>query len=69
MTTLTAAYGRKYMTQAEVKKDLEDGKDFIMHNIASPYHGKYCSINDFSGPIEVRYGKFNEHLIIFNCRA
>jgi hypothetical protein len=35
MTTaiLTAAYGRDYKNKAEVLKDWEDGKDFVLHTL------------------------------------
>ena len=62
---LTSAYGRKYKTKADVIRDYEQGKDFILNDVTSPWHGKYCSCRDFIGRrVELRYGKINQHLII-----
>jgi len=65
MPPLIAAYGRRYLTEDAIRKDLREGKDFKDTSVVRS--GTYCSTRDFSGPIEVRYGANNEHLIMFDC--
>jgi hypothetical protein len=44
--TLVAAYGRKYNTLDQVKKDWEAGRDFQIATAAHPNYGAYTSIRD-----------------------
>jgi hypothetical protein len=46
--TLTPAYGRDYTSQEQVVESFLAGKDFVYHDMSSPYDGKYCSVRDFS---------------------
>lgn len=58
MAVLTAAYGRRYTSAAEVLEAYLSGKDFIMHDPSSQWDGRYCSKRDFNGePQELRFGK------------
>ena len=60
MTTLTPAYGRDYKSTKEAKADYFAGKDFILNDVSSPYHGKYCSCRDFVGEqITLRYHRLS----------
>ena len=60
MSTLTPAYGRDYKTASDVKSDYYSGKDFILKDVSSPYHGKYCSCRDFVGEtITLRYHRLS----------
>ena len=38
--TLVPAYGRDYKSKAEIQKDLDAGKDFIIAQYGHPYDGK-----------------------------
>lgn len=40
------AYGRDYKTQKEVKEAWEQGKDFVINSIFSPYYGRYLNKED-----------------------
>ena len=56
--TLTPAYGRDYSSAEAVIKDYQAGKDFIINDVTSPYHGKYCSSRDFPDQeVKLRYRK------------
>ena len=59
MITLTPAYGRDYKSLADAKRDLLDGKDFILNDIMSPHDGRLCSSRDFTGQtVKVRFNRF-----------
>lgn len=65
MAVLTPAYGRKYHTFEEVDRAYRTGKDFVYHNPASQWNGKYCSCRDFLGePVELRFGENLEHVSV-----
>jgi hypothetical protein len=61
MITLTAAYGRKYTTEAEAMAAWKSGLDFKILN------GPYCSIRDIDmikaqfGHIVIRYGNWGDY--------
>lgn len=59
---LTPAYGRDYLTKDQAIQDFLNGKDFIFHDLTSPYDGKYCSIRDFQvgQAIAIRYGQYRK---------
>ena len=59
MITLSAAHGRKYNSIKSIKDDIGAGKDFIIHDVTSPWDGKPCSPKtDLAGQkVLVRYGK------------
>ena len=40
---LTPAYGRDYRSKKEILADLEADKDFIFHDISSPWDGSPCN--------------------------
>lgn len=65
MGVLTPAYGRRYLTSDEAEDAYFRGDDFVFHNPASRWDGKYCSCRDFKGQsVEIRYGKRNEKALI-----
>ncbi len=52
------AYGRDYKNAKDAAAAWKSGKDFILADISSIYHGKYCSCRDFPQEnMEVRYNK------------
>lgn len=57
--TLVPAYGRDYKSQKEVKAAWEEGKDFEIRDISSPYNGKMMSIRDAEKgwTYNIRYSK------------
>jgi len=58
MPTLIPAYGRDYTSAKAAKADYLAGKDFILNDIMSCYHGKPCSARDFLGQmVNIRYHK------------
>lgn len=62
MLEVKAAYGREYKTQAEIKKDWNDNKDFQIFN--GPYVNKQ-DIERYSPneSVVVRYGKNFEKVV------
>lgn len=54
--TVRGAYGRTYKNQAQIKKDWEDGKDFICVDMM---HSGYINKNDApkGSTINVRYAE------------
>ena len=65
MTTLTPAYGRDYKNKQALQTDIDLNKDFILNDISSPYHGRYCSPSDFKGQtICFRYQKLTKTIMI-----
>ena len=65
--TLTPAYGRDYTSSQSARADFDNGKDFIFHDLSSPYDGKPCSIRDFpvGSSVKIRY-KNNTAITLFN---
>lgn len=65
-TTLTPAYGRDYKSGSDAQADFNDGKDFIYHDVTSPYDGKPCSIRDFPDGTDIKI-RFNSmrSLVVF----
>jgi len=58
--TLTPAYNRDYHNTRDAKADYFAGKDFVLNDISSPYHGKYCSCRDFVGEtVTLRYHRLS----------
>ena len=58
--TLVPAYGRDYKSQKAVKKDWEEGKDFVIATVLHNDCGRYCNktdLKDFPGTIFIRYLK------------
>lgn len=43
---LIPAYGRDYKTAADVRKDWEAGKDFLIADMSCKWNGSYTSIRD-----------------------
>ena len=47
MKTLTPAYGKDYKSAKAAIAAYNEGADFILADITSPWHGKPCSARDF----------------------
>jgi len=69
--TLTPAYGRDYKNAADVKKDFNDDKDFIVSNFFSPYDGKSANKSDLKSEtvsayshVNIRYNKLMKIVVI-----
>jgi|AJXC01.1.fsa_nt_gi hypothetical protein len=62
-TIVIPAYGRDYATAAEVLKDWNDGKDFIISDMSNQWNGKYCSIRD-GLDVKIRYRKLQDFLFV-----
>lgn len=62
--TLTPAFGRDYRSKTAVIEALEAGKDFVYHDVLSPFDGKYCSIRDFKPgqQFHIRYFKLTKSM-------
>lgn len=65
--TLVPAYGRDYPTEEFAKKAWEDGRDFKIQCVMSPYNGKYTSIRDLSDfpgdHVKIRYNKLEDFFL------
>jgi hypothetical protein len=70
MMTLTPAYGRDYNSVKAVKKAFDDGLDFIVNDISSPWDGKYTSKYELArcriDRVMIRYGKLRK-IAPFSC--
>ncbi len=65
MTILIPAYGRDYKSEAAVKKDFQDGKDFRVADVSDGWDGSYCSIRDFKGKqVKIRYARLTKFIFI-----
>lgn len=65
MITLTPAYGRDYKSVKAVTEALNNGVDFILNDMFSPYDGKPCSARDFAGQkVKVRYSGLRKVAVI-----
>lgn len=49
MSTLVPLAGRDYKSKAEVMKDWNEGKLFVIRDIMSPYDGKTANKTDLAG--------------------
>jgi len=68
MSSLTPAYGRDYTNASDAFADFISGtKDFLFHDITSPWHGKPCSERDMRGGDrhQLRYDKQREVLVVW----
>ena len=66
--TLTPAYGRDYKSKKDVLKDWEEGKDFIIADISSPWDGKPANKNDLKGKtVYIRYRKLTQIMKVDNA--
>jgi hypothetical protein len=63
MQTVTPAYGRDYKSQKAALADWNEGEDFILQDIMSPWDGKPCSKRDFDAPVMIRYYK-NQRVVV-----
>ena len=54
MLTLIPAYGRDYTSKAQVKKDWDAGKDFIVAG-SSRWSGSYVNKDQVNEPVMIRY--------------
>ena len=63
MTTVKAAYGRRYLTESEALSAWDSGKDFKQ---VRGQGGKYCSHRDFykDTQVVIRWGRYNEEITI-----
>ena len=67
MPTLTPAYGRDYKSGKAAIQDYKDGKDFILNDVTSQWHGRYCSIRDkIPGDIFIRFNKLQNVVVVPN---
>ena len=66
-TTLTPAYGRDYKTAKEAMDAFDAGKDFVLNDATSRWHGKPCSKRDFpeGADMKLRYNG-NKSLVVFS---
>ncbi len=66
--SMIPAFGRDYETATQIIAAWEDGKDFRLADITSPYDGKMCSIRDFIGEtVKLRYRRLTRvHVYEFN---
>ena len=57
--TVTPAYGRDYTGHDAALEAWSAGKDFILHDITSPWCGRPCSIRDFPAGtiVRIRYNR------------
>ena len=58
---LIPAYGRDYKTAAEVKKDWEAGKDFMIADVSCRWNGSYTSIRDTEPDCPHRWDIVDKH--------
>lgn len=57
---LIPAYGRDYKSAKEAVEAYLSGVDFILADVSSEYHGRYCSCRDFPNQaMELRYKKLS----------
>ena len=57
---LTPAYGRSYKKIADVNKDFDGNRDFILHDPTSQWDGRYCNKADLTQDythVQIRYDK------------
>lgn len=63
---LTPAYGRDYRNQKEVVEAFKDNRDFVIHDISSPYDGRYANREDLINTeythVNIRYAKLRKVL-------
>lgn len=65
--TVTPAYGRDYKKRSDAVKDWNDGKDFILQDVASPWFGRPCSKRNFTQKgtvIRIRYRELREVAVL-----
>jgi hypothetical protein len=66
--TLSPAYGRDYKSKKAVQADFEEGKDFIICDIMSPYDGRPANKQNMveSGykQVNIRYNKLRKVCVI-----
>jgi len=67
--TVVPAYGRDYTSKAKVLKDWDEGKDFLINDISSPYDGRYINKQDAGNDeslrtINVRYSSLRKIMVI-----
>ena len=63
---LTAAYGRRYLTEVDCLRAWEDGHDFKIKNSGGMTTGRYCSNRDFAmdDQVTIEWGQFNEEITL-----
>ena len=64
MITLVPAYGRDYRNSSDVKKDWNEGKDFIIQDIGCRWDGKYANKADIPDDVKIRYNELRSITII-----
>ena len=59
--TLTPAYGRDYKSKKAAVAAFKANRDFIIHDITSPWDGKYASMTDLYSQglrqVQIRYNR------------
>ena len=65
---LVPAYGRDYKSRAEVIKDFNENKDFIIADISSRWDGKPCNkadlIREGEDKVTIRYSKLQKVAVV-----
>lgn len=68
--TLIPAFGRDYKSKAEVMKDWNDNRDFIIQDISSRWDGKPANKQDFENDptspseVNIRYKKLTMVMVV-----
>lgn len=63
--TVVPAYGRDYKSAKAACKDWNDGKDFIIADIVSPWHGRYVNRIQVPGErIVIRFSRLRRLAIV-----
>ena len=69
--SITPAYGRDYTDEEAAVRDWNDGKDFVYHNITSPYDDRYCSVRDFTinDSLQLRFNRMSEVIMVSGAKS
>ena len=64
--TLTPAYGRDYKNKKSVLADWNEGKDFIVNDISSPWNGKPVNKSDLlpGKSVQLRYNQLRSVVVV-----
>lgn len=64
--TLVPAYNRDYKTAAELKKDWDANKDFLIHDISNQWDGKYANKPQLAGytSVHIYFDNLSKMIII-----
>ena len=64
--TLTPAYGRNPLTEADAKEDFYHGKDWVLNHPSHRWKGAYCSSRDCveGDVVKLRYNSKRDAVLI-----